>query len=152
MLLTSRQHFFDQETVFFRFLAEIRLRTPLKSPQKQSSRPISCNFIPPAPCLKLQSDCFHMWSTCSSRTLSKISVLITWVCEKEPRWPEKQLLEFRMGYRMWHCRRACLGSPRPHFHIFRNRTMTSQVLDTPRLVWPENAIKMGIISSFKCIH
>ena len=32
--------FFVGKTVFFRFLAEIRLRTPLKSPQKQNSRPI----------------------------------------------------------------------------------------------------------------
>ena len=29
--------FVDGKTVFFRFLAEIRLRTPLKSPQKPSS-------------------------------------------------------------------------------------------------------------------
>ena len=36
--------FFDGKTVFFRFLAEIRLRTLIKSPQKASSRPISCKF------------------------------------------------------------------------------------------------------------
>ena len=36
--------FFDGKTVFFRFLAEIRLRTPLKSSQKPSSRSISCKF------------------------------------------------------------------------------------------------------------
>ena len=31
--------FFDGKTVFFRFLAEIRLRTLIKSPQKPSYRP-----------------------------------------------------------------------------------------------------------------
>ena len=31
--------FFDGFNVFFRFLAEIRLRTTVKSPQKASSRP-----------------------------------------------------------------------------------------------------------------
>ena len=36
--------FFDGKTVFFRFLAEIRLRTPIKSPQKASSRPKTCKF------------------------------------------------------------------------------------------------------------
>ena len=36
--------FFDGQTVFFRFLAEIRLRTLIKSSQKASSRPISCKF------------------------------------------------------------------------------------------------------------
>ena len=45
--LTSRQRFLIKEkTMFFKFLAEIRLRTPLKSPQKLSSRLISCNFHP----------------------------------------------------------------------------------------------------------
>ena len=36
--------FFDGKTVFFKFLAEIRLRTPIKSPQKASSRPKMCKF------------------------------------------------------------------------------------------------------------
>ena len=36
--------FFVGETVFFRFLTEIRLRTPIKSPQKPSSRPKTCKF------------------------------------------------------------------------------------------------------------
>ena len=36
--------FFDGKTVFFRSLAEIRLRTLIKSPQQTSSRPISCKF------------------------------------------------------------------------------------------------------------
>ena len=35
---------FDCFNVFFRFLAEIRLRTPIKSPQKASSRPKMCKF------------------------------------------------------------------------------------------------------------
>ena len=38
---------FDVKTVFLRFLAEIRLRTLIKSPQKASSRPQSCNFHAP---------------------------------------------------------------------------------------------------------
>ena len=38
--------FFDGKTVFFRFLAEIRLRRPIKSHQKTSSRSQSCNFHP----------------------------------------------------------------------------------------------------------
>jgi hypothetical protein len=45
----------DQNTVFFRFLAQIRFKTALKSPQKQSSRPISCTFPPTCTRLKLQS-------------------------------------------------------------------------------------------------
>ncbi len=36
--------FFDGFNVFFRFLAEIRFRTPIKSPQKATSRPMSCKF------------------------------------------------------------------------------------------------------------
>ena len=36
--------FFDGQTVFLRFLAEIRLRTLIKSPQKASSRPKTCKF------------------------------------------------------------------------------------------------------------
>ena len=36
--------FFDQTTVFFRFLAEIRLRMLIKSPQKVSSRPKTYKF------------------------------------------------------------------------------------------------------------
>ena len=36
--------FFDGFNVLFRFLAEIRLRTIIKSPQKASSRPITCKF------------------------------------------------------------------------------------------------------------
>ena len=47
--------FFHKKTLFFRFLAQIRFRTPLKSPQKPSSRPQSCKSLAPAPCLKLQS-------------------------------------------------------------------------------------------------
>ena len=35
---------FDGKTVFFKFLAEIRLRTPIKSPQEASSRPKTCKF------------------------------------------------------------------------------------------------------------
>ena len=35
---------FDGKTVFFRFLAEIRMRTLAKSSQKASSGPISCKF------------------------------------------------------------------------------------------------------------
>ena len=38
--------FFDGTTVFFRFLADIYLRTPIKPPQKGSSRTISCNVHP----------------------------------------------------------------------------------------------------------
>ena len=38
--------FFDGQILFFRFLAEIRLRTPLKSHQKASSRAQSYNFHP----------------------------------------------------------------------------------------------------------
>ena len=34
----------DGKTVFFRFLAGIRLRAPIKSPQKASSRPKTCKF------------------------------------------------------------------------------------------------------------
>ena len=47
VVLDLQTAFFDGKTVFFRFLAEIRLRTPLRSPQKPSSRPQSCNFVPP---------------------------------------------------------------------------------------------------------
>ena len=36
--------FFDGFNMFFRFLAEIRLRTIIKSPQKASSRPKMCKF------------------------------------------------------------------------------------------------------------
>ena len=36
----------DQKTVFFRFLAQICFGTPLKSPQKPSSRSQSCKFPP----------------------------------------------------------------------------------------------------------
>ena len=36
--------FVNGKTVFFRFLAEIRLRMSIKSLQKASSRPISCKF------------------------------------------------------------------------------------------------------------
>ena len=39
--------FVDGKTVFFKFLAEIRLRTPIKSLQKPRSRPQSCNFHTP---------------------------------------------------------------------------------------------------------
>ena len=41
--------------MFFKFLAEIRLRTPLKSPHKVLD-PDRAIFIPPAPCLKSQSE------------------------------------------------------------------------------------------------
>ena len=43
-LFDLQTKFVDGKTLFFRFLAEIRLRMPLESPQKQSSLPISCNF------------------------------------------------------------------------------------------------------------
>ena len=36
--------FLDGKTVFFRFLAEIRLRTLINSPQKASSRPKTYKF------------------------------------------------------------------------------------------------------------
>ena len=48
--------FFNGKTVFFRFLAEIRLRTLIKSSQKQVLDPNRAISIPPAPCLKLQSE------------------------------------------------------------------------------------------------
>ena len=48
--------FFDEKPVFFRFLAEIRLRTLIKSPQKQVFEPKRANSVPPATCLKLQSE------------------------------------------------------------------------------------------------
>ncbi len=35
---------FNGKTVFFKFLAEIRFRTPIKSPQEASSRPKMCKF------------------------------------------------------------------------------------------------------------
>ena len=41
--------------MFFRFLAEIRLRMLIKSSQKASSEPKRENSVPFAPCLKLQS-------------------------------------------------------------------------------------------------
>ena len=42
--LTSIIFSFDSFNVLLRFLAEIRLRTILKSPQKASSRPKTCKF------------------------------------------------------------------------------------------------------------
>ena len=47
--------FFHSFNVCFRFLAEIHLRTLIKSPQKQVLDPKHANSVPPAPCLKLQS-------------------------------------------------------------------------------------------------
>ena len=49
---------FDGSNAFFTFLAEICLRTPLKSLQHQVLDPKRANSVPPAPCLKLQSAVF----------------------------------------------------------------------------------------------
>ena len=61
VVLDLQTMFFDGKTMFFKFLAEIRLRPPIKSPQKPSFRPNRAIFIPPAPCLKLQSGTTHMF-------------------------------------------------------------------------------------------
>ena len=62
--------FFHGKTVFFRFLAEIRLGTPIYSPQKEVLDPKLANSVPPAPCFKLQSgnkkniDCWTVRGVC----------------------------------------------------------------------------------------
>ena len=48
--------FFDGFNAFFRFLAEIRLRTIVKLPRKPILEPKRAVLVPPAPCLKLQSE------------------------------------------------------------------------------------------------
>ena len=63
--------FSDEKTVFFRLLAEIRLRTLINCPKKASSPPKRANSVPPAPCLKLQSEC----SLVKNQTLYKKCVL-----------------------------------------------------------------------------
>ena len=44
--VAGRWAFFDGKIMFFKFLVEIRLRMLIKSPQKPSYRPKSCNFPP----------------------------------------------------------------------------------------------------------
>ena len=51
----SRQRFFNGFNVFFRFLTEICLRTPIKSIKKEVIDPKCATSAPSAPCLKLQS-------------------------------------------------------------------------------------------------
>ena len=47
--------FFEGKTAFFRYLAEIRLRTLINHLKKQVLDPKRANSVPPAPCLKPQS-------------------------------------------------------------------------------------------------
>ena len=51
----SSHIFFYSFNVFFRFLAEIRLRTIMKLPQKQILEQHRAVFVPLSPCLKEQS-------------------------------------------------------------------------------------------------
>ena len=44
LFLTSRQHFLMEKPCSSGYLAQIRLRTLIKSPQKASSRPNTCKF------------------------------------------------------------------------------------------------------------